>query len=101
MIISNSQIKSLLSLYARRDSEISRAPRKEAEKVLTGDAYKVAISADVQAYTAVRDAIMNLPDIREDRLIQIEKMVKSGTYEVNDEEVAEKMLGRTLVDKLV
>ncbi len=101
MIISNNQIQRLLALYLRQDAKSSPVQKEEGAKVFQEEAYKLSVNRDVEAYYAARQAIRDLPDIREDRLAKIEKQVKSGTYEVKDEEVAEKMIGRSLVDKLV
>lgn len=100
MIISNSQIQGLLAQYskqnvkaANKSQDIKPIPRKSVDQV--------NVSNNAQAYMVARQAIKNVPDIREERLTEIEQRVKSGTYEVKDEDIAEKMIGRTLVDKLV
>ena len=90
MIISNNQIQSLLAQYLKQDTKKVGPEKKEK-----------SVTEDVRAYSAAKEMIRELPDIREDRLANIQKHVKSGTYEITDEEVAEKMIGRSLVDKLV
>ncbi|MBU7006417.1 flagellar biosynthesis anti-sigma factor FlgM [Phosphitispora fastidiosa] len=100
MIISNSQIRSLIAMYANQDKKEAQSPGKGLKK-FNEEAYQISVSSDAQAYMTAKEAISTLPEIREDRLANIRKLVQSGTYEVTDEEVAEKMIGRTLVDKLV
>ncbi|PKM82411.1 MAG: hypothetical protein CVU89_05250 [Firmicutes bacterium HGW-Firmicutes-14] len=101
MIISNNQIRSLLALYSQQEAKSPQASKKELSKIFNEELYKNAVSQDAEAYTNAREVIRGLPEIREDRLASIEQKVKSGTYEITDEEVAEKMIGRSLVDKLV
>jgi len=101
MIISNSQIEKLLALYLKQDNKFSPTQKEERVKAWQEEAYKIAVSRDAEAYSAAKQAIRELPDVREEILAKIQKQVKSGTYEVNDEKVAEKMIGRSLVDKLV
>ncbi len=100
MIISNSQIRSLIAMYANQDKKEVQSPEKGIKK-FNEEAYQISVSHDAQAYMTAKKAISTLPDVREDRLANIKKQVQSGTYEVTDEEVAEKMIGRSLVDKLV
>lgn len=100
MIISNSQVQTMLAQYLKQNADFP--PAKKGESGKTGrDDCKNSVSYDVRAYSAAKEIIRDLPDIREERLANIQKQVKSGTYEITDEEVAEKMIGRSLVDKLV
>jgi negative regulator of flagellin synthesis FlgM len=100
MIISNNQVQSLLAQYLKQDAKASPTKKGDSDKV-DRDNNKKSVSEDVRAYSAAKEVIRELPDIREDRLVDIQKSVKSGTYGITDEEVAEKMIGRSLVDKLV
>lgn len=100
MIISNSQIQGLLTQYSKQNVKVSN--KNQDIKPMPGKSVdQVNVSKNAQAYMTARQAINNVPDIREERLIEIEQRVQSGTYEVKDEDIAEKMIGRTLVDKLV
>lgn len=100
MIISNSQVQTMLAQYLKQDSNISSTKKGESGNIGRGDG-RNSVSHDVRAYSAAKEIIRDLPDIREERLANIQKQVTSGTYEITDEEVAEKMIGRSLVDKLV
>lgn len=100
MIISNNQVQSLLAQYLKQDAKANPA-KKEAPAKAGQENKEKSVTEDVRAYSAAKEMIRELPDIREDRLADIQKHVKLGTYEITDEEVAEKMIGRSLVDKLV
>lgn len=100
MIISSSQIKNLLQAYAKQDAEYSKRKAEEKpKKPLIDDAAFVSESA--RAFEMAKKAIQEIPEIREEKLKGIQAQVSTGTYEVSDEDVAEKMLARSLVDKLV
>ncbi|WP_418791026.1 flagellar biosynthesis anti-sigma factor FlgM [Phosphitispora sp. TUW77] len=100
MIISNNQIRSLIAMYANQDKKDAQISVKGQNK-FNEEAYKNSVSSNAKSYLTAKEVISTLPEVREDRLANIRKQVQSGTYEVTDEEVAEKMIGRTLVDKLV
>ena len=101
MIISNSQILSLLQKYQKQDRvyEANRGAGKNLKSTIGADEAK--ISENAKAYQMARDLIRELPEIREDRLVNVQRLVKKGSYEISDDEIAEKMIGRTIVDKLV
>lgn len=99
MIISNNQIRNLLVQYSKQNTKVTPKNQEEIQKAMQRD--KIIVSHDAQAFLIAKEAIKNIPDIREDKLAEIEKRVQAGTYAVSDEEIAEKMIGRSLVDKLV
>lgn len=101
MIISNTQIQSLVVQYLKQDAKFTPSKSEDSGKFSNRGTNRTAIAQDFHALSAAKELIRDLPDIREDRLARIQQQVKSGTYEVTDEEVAEKMIGRSLVDKLV
>ncbi|MDT3699090.1 MAG: flagellar biosynthesis anti-sigma factor FlgM [Thermincola sp.] len=101
MIISNNQIQTLLAQYLKQENKVSSLKNGDTANKSAGDKITKSVSADVRAYSAAKEVIRELPDIRADRLADIQKRVNSGTYGITDEEVAEKMIGRSLVDKLV
>ncbi len=101
MIISNHQIQNVLAQYLKKDSAFSLKKKEEISKVFKGDIDKITLSQDTQAYLKTKEAIKKLPDTRADKLAKIQQQIKSGTYEVNNEEVAEKMIGRSLIDELI
>ena len=42
----------------------------------------------------------NIPDIREDKVAQLKEQIENGTYEVDAEKVAEKMLKDSLLNDM-
>lgn len=53
---------------------------------------KVEISSTGRDYQVAKKAIANVPDIRMDKVNDIKKRMESGTYNINMEEVADKLL---------
>lgn len=53
---------------------------------------KVEISRTGKDYQVAKKAIANVPDVRMDKVNDIKKRMESGTYNINMEEVADKLL---------
>ncbi len=45
-------------------------------------------------YRVAKDVLAQTPDIREDRVSDIKRRMESGTYNVNMQEVADKLVNR-------
>lgn len=101
MIISNSQILSLIQQYRKQDKVYQANKESGANLKPAVPADEAKISKDAKAFQMAKDLIRDLPEVREDRLANVQRLVNKGTYEISDDEIAEKMIGRTLVDKLV
>ena len=102
MIISNSQIMSLLQTYAKQDSKhfLSNKVAGKLQKPAPAKD-ETNVSETAKAYQMAKEVLKDIPDIRENRLKELASQVRTGTYEVSVDDIAEKMLGRNLVDKLV
>jgi len=83
------------------------APENNGEKIIElqrrvegqvqGDAHKgeeksVRVSGQTYDLSKIREAVENSPDIREEKVALLKKMIASGEYKVNSREVAEKMI---------
>lgn len=55
---------------------------------------------DVERVRRICNIIAALPDVRPDRVAELVYAVEHGEYEPTDIDVAEKMLGRMMADKL-
>lgn len=99
MIISSSQINHLLKIYAQQ-SKVSAPGRKEAIKP-AGKMDELVLSNQGQTIRLATQAIRETPDIRSEKVNELKEAIKTGTYNVSGEEVAEKLLGRRVVDELV
>ncbi len=99
VIISSQQIKLLLELYggeqARKIGAGSQGEVREAPEA-AGD--RAELSAEALLYQKVREAARQVPEVRAERVERIKAEIERGSYEVPLEEVAAKMIGRTLAD---
>jgi flagellar biosynthesis anti-sigma factor FlgM len=67
----------------------------DAEK---GDEKSMRDSGQTYDLSRIREAVENAPDIREEKVALLKKMIASGEYKVNSREVAEKMINEFLTD---
>jgi negative regulator of flagellin synthesis FlgM len=42
-----------------------------------------------------------IPDVREDKVAQLKEQIENGTYEINEEKIADKMLKDSLLNDLL
>jgi negative regulator of flagellin synthesis FlgM len=59
---------------------------------------KVNLSTKARDIQQLRDAINRLPDVREDKVRELKEKVEKGVYDVNGQNVAEKMVAESLLD---
>jgi negative regulator of flagellin synthesis FlgM len=64
---------------------------RESEK-LQSEKQSLTISDQAKQFKNARVALDNLPDIREDKVNQIQNQIQTNNYNVPGEKVAEKML---------
>jgi flagellar biosynthesis anti-sigma factor FlgM len=85
--------------------------KKVGDKTNTGNVDKkqdlpqlsddVNLSKESQIITNVRRSMEDLPVIRLDKVRPIDQAVKDGTYEIKDNDVADKIVEETLKDELL
>jgi len=98
MMISRAQIGQVLKIYgsqAVRSSSKAQAPGDVAPKQ-----DKIVLSASQEDQMRVRRIIDDTPDIRLEKVEALKKQIEAGTYKVDPSEVADKMLGRLLADRI-
>lgn len=99
MIISSQQIQSLLKTYGQQTKNVAAArdrepapPPKESDKMI--------ISEEGRAFQLALKAAREAPEVREDKVAALKEALAQGTYKVSDADIAEKMLGRSLADRV-
>lgn len=100
MKISSGQVNNVLSSYRQQLSSGEKAKKANAK----GNGQKTdetQLSTEAKLYQIASKALKSMPDVREDKVAQLKQHVASGNYQVAGDQVAEKMLERILVDKLV
>jgi negative regulator of flagellin synthesis FlgM len=97
MKISDSNANYGRQLYMREVSEANQAKPGSQAKVSerpTGD--RVTLSRDSRDMQIARDAMMNTPDIRTERVEELRNEVKEGRYAVPADKVAEKIIASAI-----
>jgi negative regulator of flagellin synthesis FlgM len=61
---------------------------------------KVNLSTKARDIQQLRDAVNQLPDVREDKVRELKDKVDKGAYDVNGQKIAEKMVSESLLDIL-
>jgi negative regulator of flagellin synthesis FlgM len=75
--------------------------KNEADKQLgTSSAVteKVNLSSRAKDIQQIRQIVDQTPDIREDKVIELKHQIESDNYRINAENIAEKMVGESLID---
>ena len=58
------------------------------------------LSRKDQEFQNARKALEDIPDVREDKVARIKKQIENGTYEIDAEKTAEKMIKESLTNDL-
>lgn len=73
---------------------------KKAEKT-KGKEDKLNISQEAKEYQFAIGKLKDIPDIRTEKVNSIKTQIKSGTYEINANKIAEKMIESVNFDKKI
>ncbi|MFY9119635.1 MAG: flagellar biosynthesis anti-sigma factor FlgM [Syntrophomonadaceae bacterium] len=98
MIISKAQVQNLLQVYGK-NKKINRVDSTPGTQSIKKDA--LAISDESRIKQKAMQAIRQSDDIRLDKVRDLQERISAGTYTVNEDEVAEKMIERAIVDRLI
>ena len=83
------RISSAYSAYSLQPTRnTTNAPRTERARI---DTDRVSISTQAEDYQAVRRAVANTPDVRDDLVSSIRQMLDAGTYNVSASDVASRI----------
>lgn len=71
----------------------SKTEKTKTEKT-NGKKDAVEISQIGKDINVAKQAIKNVPDVREDKVAAIKKQLEEGTYQVSDQDIADKLVER-------
>lgn len=99
MMISRAQIGQILKVYKTQGM---LQPLSKTDGLAYGTPVKddINLSFSQDDLARVRELVQKLPDVRLDKVESIAKEVQAGTYKVDPMQVADKMMGRLLADRL-
>ena len=97
MKISESNANYGRQLYMREVAEANptkQGSQAKAQERSSGD--KVTLSRDSKDMQIARDAMLNTPDIRTEKVEELRNEVKEGRYAVSADKVADKMIASAI-----
>mgnify|MGYP001305502322 CR=1 FL=1 len=87
--------------YLRNDQVRAESERQANSGTVSSPSEKVDLSTTARDIQQLKDTISKLPDVREEKIQEVQKMLKDGTYNVTAEQIARKMVGGSILDLLV
>jgi len=75
-------------------------PDNKAEKTAV-KADTVVISDAAKRVQEARSQLDDIPDVREDKVSQLRSQIQNGTYEINAEKIADKMIKEGLLNDVL
>jgi len=95
----NSPIKLEPYIKNLRDKGKTGTSSKQAsEEIFTED--KVVLSPKAREIQEAKKLLNSLPDIREEKVAYLKEQIENGTYQINGEKIAVKMLKESLLNEM-
>ncbi len=82
-----------------QDKDKTDAAAEQQEKQQT-KADTVALSDAAKKIQETQKQLEAIPDVREDKVAQLKEQIEKGTYEIDEEKTADKMLRDSLLNDL-
>jgi negative regulator of flagellin synthesis FlgM len=86
LIMKINSVSSIYSVYNTKPA----ISRKKTTDAASADSYNV--SNEGKGYNSIYKAVMQSPDIREDKVNSISQQIADGTYNVSTQDLADKIL---------
>ena len=90
-------ITELISQYKINEEKVNSEPEKQAESSVVPEE-KVSLSSAARDIQQAEKAIEKLPDVREEKVRELQDQIETRKYDVNGEKIAEKMLSESILD---
>ncbi|GEM_PF-596770 len=100
MMISDKQINQVVRAYTNKVEGAYKNKVEPAEQKKVQKKDKVDLSEQALEIKKLQEKIGPLDEVRTDRVEKIKYSVDTGTYKVDGQDVAAKMLGRAYAEKL-
>lgn len=98
MIISGKQVQNILKVYGKQGAEAVKT-RNTVNAVNKND--QVSISKESAVRQRAVQAAREPYEVRSEKVDELKEGLATGTYQVSNEEIAEKMLYRAILDKMI
>lgn len=97
MIISGKQVQDTLKLYTDQSAKAKSSGRLQSSGSKQDE---VVLSTKAQEFGQLLQKLKTMPEVREERITELSASVNSGSYHVDAKEIADKVIGRTIADRL-
>jgi negative regulator of flagellin synthesis FlgM len=87
----------MVQQYQKNDNYAANSD-KQAANATTITEEKVDLSTEAKDIQQARNALSQVPDIREQKVNEIKSQVEKGEYNVSGEKIAGKMVGESIID---
>jgi negative regulator of flagellin synthesis FlgM len=92
-------ITELISRYKINEENVNSKPDKQAADVVPEET--VSLSSEARDIQQAEKAIEELPDVREEKVRELQDQIETGKYDVGGEKIAGKMIGESILDVVV
>ena len=87
----------MIQQYQRSESVAQQAGQSAGQATVKPEE-KVDLSTRAREIQQAKVEIARLPDVREEKVQEIKSQVDNGTYNVSGEQIANKMVGESIID---
>lgn len=99
MMISKAQIQMVMKLYGG-NTKVAKHEKSGAVSAAR-QADEVTLSREALNAQQVQKNLSEIPDIRQAKILDLQDKIQSGTYNVSGEDIAEQIIGRSVVDYIL
>lgn len=99
MMISKTQIQQVMKQY--RDNAKVPKPEKKGVMPAARQVDQVILSKEAVSAQQVYKDMKETPAVRKAMVLDLQQRIQSGTYNVSGEDIAEKIIGRVIVDRIL
>ena len=83
----------------KEKNRAQNSPNAAPKEGLSED--KVALSSEAKQIQEAKRIVDSLPDIREEKVAEIRERIENGTYRVDSEKIAFRMIKESILDQLL
>ena len=99
--IQDGNARMIQSTYLRNDQVRAESERQANDgAVSSSPSERVDLSTTAKDIQQLKDALSQLPDVREEKIREVQQKLKDGTYHVGADQIAGKMVGESILDLL-
>jgi negative regulator of flagellin synthesis FlgM len=99
-MISKVKDTSAQSIQQYQKGELKKNDAEKTAGVSSSVTEKVDLSTRAKDIRQIKEILNQTPEVRENRVQELRRQIESGTYQVTSEQIAEKMVGESLIDVL-